>query len=581
MVFRRRQQAPEQQPEFTLPIGQAEFLSPSGGLSRRVKNLLRFTLAGIVAVSATDVVLMSRSFGAPADPLDDRTDVPTPIPVLSARRVPDILGEIGGAPTIIARVNELFGNERMGKAAASSCVLIRKDGRAIVSVGADLPVIPASTMKLITATAALDRLGPETVFTTRVLAGASPAGEVLTGNLQLVGGGDPLLATADYLATFEQQPQPATSLEALADAVAGLGIKRITGDVVGDDRLFDAQRSIPSWKDSYRTNGEVGPLSALSVNDGFARTAASKRKNAKIVFKGTEDPAASAAATFATLLTERGITVEGASRSAAADEQAGAQQLASLSSLSVREIVAEMLTQSDNTTAELLLKSISVATGTTPGTTAAGLNAVKAVLTERRIDPAALTLIDGSGLDRANKVTCAALVQAVEAAPDELRESLPVAGETGTLIERMLGDAVRGKVRAKTGTLNGVSALAGDISTRGGGSVEFAMVLNDLPAGVLGIATGDELAVAIAGYPIYIPTQPSTVPTSPTPTNVAGAEPGPGTQPSTSAPDTSRSTDGVVTQSPTTRRADTRPRPLDVEAIAPPPVNRSLLPGQE
>ncbi len=564
MVFRRRQQPPlgdnlsdGQQPDFTEP-GDADELPAPTGLSRRLRRVFRLTLVGIVAVSATDVVLMSRSFGAPADPLDDRTDVPTPIPVLSARRVPDLLAEIGGGPTIVARVTELFGNERMGSAAASSCVMVRRGGRSIIAVGADRPVIPASTMKLITAMAALDRLGADAVFTTRVLASSAPVGEVLTGNLHLVGGGDPLLATADYLATFEQQPQPATLLEELADTVAGLGIKHITGDVVGDDRLFDAQRSIPSWKESYTATGEVGPLSALSVNDGFTRTTTSKRKNAKVVFKAAGDPAASAAATFAALLGARGIVIDGTSRSVTADEPEAAQQLASIPSLRVGEIVAEMLTQSDNNTAELLLKSVSIATGTTPGTTAAGLNAVKAVLAERRIDPAGVTLMDGSGLDRANKVTCALLVQAIESAPDELRASLPVAGESGTLIERMLGDAVRGKVRAKTGTLNGVSALAGDIATRGGGTVEFAMVLNDLPAGVQGVATGDELAIAIAGYPIYVPTQGST----------------------TVAPEAAPVPGEPAAPVPTTIQPDTRPRPLDVEQIAPPAINQSLLPDQ-
>ncbi len=526
-----------------------------------MKRALQLTLASIVVVSATDVAFMSRSFGAPADPLDSRTDVPTPVPVLSARRIADLLGEVGGAPTISARATELFGNERMGAAAASSCVVVRQAGRAIVSIGADKPVIPASTMKLITATAALDRLGSEAVLTTSVTATAAPSNGVLTGDLHLVGGGDPLLSTADYLATFERQPQIATSLEELADKVAAAGIVRITGDLVGDDRLFDAQRSIPSWKESYRTNGEVGSLSALAVNDGFARTLSTK-KNAKVVFKANDDPAGTAAATFAALLAERGVALEGTPRAVTPDEAAASESIATLASLPMKEIVAEMLKQSDNTSAEMLLKLISIASGTKPGTTAGGLNAMKEVLAERRIDPSSFTLVDGSGLDRANKVTCLALVQAIETAPEELRASLPVAGESGTLIERMLGDAVRGKVRAKTGTLNGISSLAGDVATRGGGTVEFAMVLNDLPPGVQGVATGDEMAIVIAGYPVYVPTQPTT-------TLAPSGSQDPAVDAESDTPPTTR---------PTTVRADTRPRPLDVELMAPPTIDQSLLP---
>ena len=129
----------------------------------------------------------------------------------------------------------------------------------------------------------------------------------------------------------------------------------------------------------------------------------------------------------------------------------------------------------------------------------------------------------------------------------------------------MLGDAVRGKVRAKTGTLNGVSALAGDIATRGGGRVEFAMVLNDLPAGVQGTATGDEMAIAIAGYPVYVPTQPTT--TVP-PTDL----------PSDPSSTVAQAQDDPSTTRPTTVRVDTRPRPLDLQLMAPPTIDQSLLP---
>jgi serine-type D-Ala-D-Ala carboxypeptidase/endopeptidase (penicillin-binding protein 4) len=192
-----------------------------------------------------------------------------------------------------------------------------------------------------------------------------------------------------------------------------------------------------------------------------------------------------------------------------------------------------------------MLKHLSVVKGIEPGTTAGGLEVVRAVLTEEGINPADLTLVDGSGLDRGNKVTCMALVQAIEVAPESLRTLLPVGGESGTLAARMKADGVRGKVRAKTGTLNGVSALVGDIETQGAGRVEFAMVLNELPPGVPGVATGDELAVAVAAYPQYLPTPPTTI---------AGST---ATPPSTVTP---------------------RVRSLDIGAIAPPEADRSLLP---
>jgi serine-type D-Ala-D-Ala carboxypeptidase/endopeptidase (penicillin-binding protein 4) len=535
-----------------------------GGLSRVLKNLIRLTFVGILGIGAADIVLLTRNFGAIRDTQDDRTDVPTQTPLLSARRVPDLLAEIAGGSAISGRVNELFNNERMGNARAASCVVVRQAGRTLVSENATLGVLPASTMKLITATAVLDKFQTTDTFSTRVMATAAAAGDTLTGDLHLVGGGDPLLATADYVATTAtaaEPAKPATSLEELADRVAALGIKKITGDVIGDDRLFDGERAIPSWKESYTATGEVGPLTALMVNNGFVKSSPVPTRKRKATsgtktqgtWKATDDPAASAATTFGQLLLARGITIDGTTRSAKLGEPAASVELASIKSLPVEVIVGEMLSRSDNTTAEMMVKHLSLTKDKSPASTVQGLQVIVQALRDHKIETKDLTLVDGSGLDRGDRVTCSVLVQAIESAPEELRALLPVAGETGTLAERMKSDALRGKVRAKTGTLNGVSALVGDIATQGGGTVEFALVLNELPAGVPGVATGDELATVVVAYPQYVPIPPVI------PTTLPGAPP---------------------TTLTAAQRRNTKPRAIDVEAIQPPVGDNSLLPDE-
>ena len=112
---------------------------------------------------------------------------------------------------------------------------------------------------------------------------------------------------------------------------------------------------------------------------------------------------------------------------------------------------------------------------------------------------AGVVLRDGSGLDRGNRVTCEILVGTVEAAQDTIIESLPLAGVSGTLTDRMKTESLRGQVRAKTGTLNGVSALAGR-ATAHGTTLDFAMVLNDLD-GISGVGIGDEVAEILVAYP--------------------------------------------------------------------------------
>ena len=92
---------------------------------------------------------------------------------------------------------------------------------------------------------------------------------MITGDVWLVGGGDPLLATQDYVHTFRRPPEPVTSLEALADGVVAAGVTQITGRVVGDESRYDTQRYVASWPARYIRAPEIGPMSALSVNDGF------------------------------------------------------------------------------------------------------------------------------------------------------------------------------------------------------------------------------------------------------------------------------------------------------------------------
>src|SRR4029079_10649188 len=122
----------------------------------------------------------------------------------------------------------------------------------------------------------------------------------------LVGGGDPVLATGDYVGFLQSQGKTkgdvTTSLEALADAVVAKGVRSIPGGVIGDDSRYDAQRYVPTWKDTYRTDGEVGPISALTVNDGFSTWSPSRKVP-------VDDPTRNAAAELTDLLRARGVQV--------------------------------------------------------------------------------------------------------------------------------------------------------------------------------------------------------------------------------------------------------------------------------
>ncbi len=368
-----------------------------------------------------------------------------------------------------------------------SCLMVAEGDHVLYERSPDRPVLPASTLKLLTATAALERLGPDTRLPTAVLASAAPSGGVVSGNLWLVGGGDPVLGTAAWAAHFTHQPALYTPLEQLADGVVAAGIREVRGQVIGDDHRFDGQRRVASWPPQYTAQGEVGPLSALTVDDGFATWSGRGR--------AFPDPALGAAQVLAGLLQARGVAVGGGAATGA--HPVGAAEVASIESPTVGELVASMLRESDNGTAELLLKQL--ATGG-QGSTANGLATVRATLGRLGLPLSGVRLIDGSGLGRGNLVTCRLLVALLHRGDPSIETGLAVAGRSGTLAKRFLGTPAAGRLRAKTGSIKGVAALAGHVDTAGGRHLTFAYVINNLPSTRLVKPLQEALAGQLVAY---------------------------------------------------------------------------------
>lgn len=394
---------------------------------------------------------------------------PPPLPplqtdVLSLRRHPTPLASrVADALAATAYAERLTSLD--GVVDDQSCLrIVDDDGEVIADLGTDGSVIPASNEKLFVAATALQVLGPDHRFRTELVS-PRPFNGVVAGDVYLVGGGDPVLRTADVV---DPQMYPAfntTSLEALADQLVTLGIAEIQGNVVGDGSRYDDEFRAPSWGDEI-TSFDAGPYDALLVNDGL------------IEGEYGLNPSRSAARTFIGLLQARGITVVGAA--ANADRPAGDfTTLAFIESRPLTDILVELLHTSDNNTAEMLLKEIGfVATGI--GSRDAGLGMIRQTLGEWGVPLDGVDLHDGSGLSRANRTTCTALASLLAASPvaDGLRELLPVAGRDGTLAPQLLGTAAEARLRAKTGTLTGVKALTGTQPGADGRPVDFSLVLN-------------------------------------------------------------------------------------------------------
>jgi serine-type D-Ala-D-Ala carboxypeptidase/endopeptidase (penicillin-binding protein 4) len=314
-------------------------------------------------------------------------------------------------------------------------------------------LVPASNAKLAVAYAALTVLGPEHTIDTAVFGEGELVGSTWKGDLVLKGFGDPTLSRGD--------------LRTLARELRAAGIRRVTGGIEADESYFDSRRTGPAWKSHYYID-ESPPLSALTVD--------------RARFRGwvTRDPALAAGSQFRFALRAAGIGVRGRVEAGAADPLA--EQLATTASPPLHRIVAFMNRESDNFTAELLLKQLG-AVDHGHGTSANGAQAVRRELREAAVPLAGVRIVDGSGLSPANRLTAAALLGILVVAWNDPRirpsfvHSLAVAGVNGTLEDRLERPPARGAVLAKTGTLSESSALSGYVR----GRWAFAVIQNGRP----------------------------------------------------------------------------------------------------
>ncbi len=380
-----------------------------------------------------------------------------------------------------------------------TCLVVYDNGRVLYEHNPAMPLVPASTVKLLTAVAALDQLGPQATFDTTAVAQTSPQGGVLNGNLWMIGGGDPILSTAEYIERFGQ-PQPFTNAATLAERIAASGITQIRGDIVGDESRYDTTRYVSTWDPSFIAAHESGPLSALALNNGFSAFPKSKFNTTATP---AEDPAKQAANVLRQLLVLRGIKVTGTAQPGKAP--ANATEVARVSA-TLTDVITEMLGQSDNYTAESLTKELGLH-ASAQGSTAAGVAATHQVLANAGLPLQGVSVVDGSGLDRTNRMTCTLLAAVLERAGPKsaIAGALPVGGRTGTLVDRFLGTSATGRIHAKTGSLRNSRALAGFADTGSAAephTLTFAYIANQTNLNAeANLHVQDQLGVGLTAYP--------------------------------------------------------------------------------
>jgi serine-type D-Ala-D-Ala carboxypeptidase/endopeptidase (penicillin-binding protein 4) len=464
-----------------------------------------------------------------------------------------------------ASIEEVLRRPELGPALVAVKVASLDTGRTLFEENAGKLLVPASNMKLYTVAAALDRLSPEFRFKTSVYAQAAPdAAGTVRGDLVVYGRGDPTFAASlnggDYF----------KAIDALAERIKATGLKRVEGDLVGDESYFKGAPQGFGWEWSDLTWHDGAEVSALSVNDNALdlivkpgasagapctvttgpptplvtiknRTTTTERgsKRDLVVYRGLgenvievggslplDDPGWTAAVAVSrpalifvymlrAALAQRGVQITGQSRivdaremNASSPERRSLVEIAKIESQPLSVIAGHALKPSQNLYTELILRALGQATITDARLSSeeAGIETVKAFLKSAGVDARETIFTDGSGLSRRDLVTVNATLQLLTYMSRHryatvFREALPIAGVDGTLKNRMKGTPAAGNVRAKTGTLAGVTSLSGYATSAAGERLVFSIMLNNYPESPLMLRNHvDNIAVLLAAY---------------------------------------------------------------------------------
>lgn len=434
----------------------------------RRRDLVALTVATVVTGAAVFVALDKRGSGTPATASTPQSTASSP----AAASPPAVLASLDStAPVpadgeVAAALDAAMASFPADDRLAGTVVDVAS-GTSLWSHDEHAAMAPASTTKLLTATAALSVLGPDFRFTTTTKA--------VGDTVYLVGGGDPTLVRTSSSPVIPAYPQPASladlAAQTASDLPPGVAVKlRI------DTSAWSGPKLAKGWSSDYVSEGDVTPPSALELNGG-------RLHPDDFDSPRSDDPARQAAKAFVALLRSDGVDVSGSPESEPAPP--AAITLGSVSSPPLSALVERLLTESDNDLAEALGRALATHDGLPADFTGAA-SAVTREIVALGVPMASATLYDTSGLshdDRLDPATLAAVLRAAAASGHPrlapVVAGLPVAGFTGTLADRYRGHGATpgaGVVRAKTGTLVGVDSLAGLVVDGGGRLLAFAFL---------------------------------------------------------------------------------------------------------
>lgn len=402
-------------------------------------NLTRVSQATLATALTSLTILSSTVFSAKAQSAPRIAQVPagSVCPAQLTSRIDQIINRVPGRWSVLVQNQAPQGQRRNLYARNASTLLV-----------------PASNNKVFTTAAALKKLGSQFQLRTPVFGNA--AGSNLE-TLRVIGQGDPSLSTSQLIALSRQLQQK--------------GVRRVNL-LIGDDTVFRGEPFNPFWAERHRGEGYAPPVNSLLLNQNSIYTGA------------VPNPGNYFVGEFRRILTNAGIQVVNSTLVKRTPAPPGEVELAAVVSPPLSRLIAETNQESDNVYAEALLKTLGrLQEPTSLDTTTSGVNAVRSILTELGVNPKRYSMVDGSGLADRNRASAEALVQTLQAMalqPEAqvFRQSLAIAGQSGTLKNRFVNTPAKGIVAAKTGTIAGVVSLSGYVNAPNYSPLVFGVIVN-------------------------------------------------------------------------------------------------------
>lgn len=501
----------------------------------------------------------------------ESTPVAIPVPTPQASPTVKIATTTQTVAELQARISAVLEKPELAQAMVGIKVASLDTGRVLFESNSNKLLRPASNMKLYTVAAAIDRLTPDYRYVTSVYARARPdSAGIVRGDLTIYGRGDPSIAARFNGGNYFK------GIDDLAARIVAAGVKRVEGDLVGDESYFTGPQYGSGWNWDDLTWWYGAEVSALTANDNaldlFVKpgmqvgapavittgppdpllkiinkvtTAPKGTKRDLSVYRalasdeleisgsialddpgytggiGISRPALLFVYLLRASLAQQGVVVTGKSRSipqpistaSAGTTVAGLIEVANLQSPPLSVIAAQTLKPSQNLYTELILRTMGkvVAPAPTPvnvdrTSEEAGIEVVRAFLTEAGVMASPLALNDGSGLSRNDMITAEASLQLLtymhrHRYATAFRDALPIAGVDGTLRNRLKGTVAENNLRAKTGTLSSASSLSGYVTTAAGEELVFSIMVNNYPPGMSPPSVCiDPIAILLASF---------------------------------------------------------------------------------